>query len=263
MRFKQTAELDPKLYLPSNRCRITEMEKLSRQEIPNRSPEAFIADYNRLLTAVGYNAQSRLDQSLTIAERKKATQLWIQNSFDLRKTANYLRTRGKLSKLPEWNTDEEDLVFTFQVALRKVIHISASKQKSAASKRPTTAQKTPRQTLRTKPPSKKSAPATGGVKKPHRWHPGTVALREIRRYQKSTELLIKKSPFNRLVREIAQEFKTDLRFQVAAIGALQEAAEAYLVGLFEDTNLCAIHAKRVTIMPKDIQLARRIRGERA
>eukprot|EP00095_Tigriopus_kingsejongensis_P006132 maker-scaffold98_size375582-snap-gene-2.31 protein:Tk06132 transcript:maker-scaffold98_size375582-snap-gene-2.31-mRNA-1 annotation:"histone -like" len=88
-------------------------------------------------------------------------------------------------------------------------------------------------------------------------------LREIRRYQKSTELLIRKLPFQRLVREIAQDFKTDLRFQSAAIGALQEASEAYLVGLFEDTNLCAIHAKRVTIMPKDIQLARRIRGERA
>ncbi|KAJ8779814.1 hypothetical protein J1605_011762 [Eschrichtius robustus] len=90
------------------------------------------------------------------------------------------------------------------------------------------------------------------------WYHGT---REIRRYQKSTELLIGKLPFQRLVREIAQDFKTDLRFQCAAIGALQEASEAYLVGLFEDTNLCAIHAKRVTIMPKDIQLARCIRGE--
>ena len=89
------------------------------------------------------------------------------------------------------------------------------------------------------------------------------ALREIRRYQKSTELLIRKLPFQRLVREIAQDFKTDLRFQSSAVMALQEASEAYLVGLFEDTNLCAIHAKRVTIMPKDIQLARRIRGERA
>ena len=77
------------------------------------------------------------------------------------------------------------------------------------------------------------------------------------------ELLIRKLPFQRLVREIAQDFKTDLRFQSHAVLALQEAAEAYLVGLFEDTNLCAIHAKRVTIMPKDIQLARRIRGERA
>ncbi|ODM88850.1 histone H3, partial [Orchesella cincta] len=78
-------------------------------------------------------------------------------------------------------------------------------------------------------------------------------LREIRRYQKSTELLIRKLPFQRLVREIAQDFKTDLRFQSSAVMALQEASEAYLVGLFEDTNLCAIHAKRVTIMPKDIQ----------
>ena len=102
-----------------------------------------------------------------------------------------------------------------------------------------------------------------GVKKPHRYRPGTVALREIRRYQKSTDLLIRKLPFQRLVREIAQDFKTDLRFQGSAVLALQEAAEAYLVGLFEDTNLCAIHAKRVTIMPKDIQLARRIRGERS
>ena len=65
-----------------------------------------------------------------------------------------------------------------------------------------------------------------------------------------------------VVREIANDFKTDLKFQAAALLALQEAAEAYLVGLFEDTNLCGIHAKRVTIMPKDIQLARRIRGER-
>ena len=103
---------------------------------------------------------------------------------------------------------------------------------------------------------------------------------EFSRYQKSTELLIRKLPFQRLVREIAQDFKTDLRFQSSAVMALQEASEAYLVGLFEDTNLCvsipilsinkranfclqAIHAKRVTIMPKDIQLARRIRGERA
>ncbi|KAF8958277.1 histone-fold-containing protein [Flammula alnicola] len=93
--------------------------------------------------------------------------------------------------------------------------------------------------------------------------PGTVALREIRRYQKSTELLIRKLPFQRLVREIAQDFKTDLRFQSSAVMALQEAAEAYLVSLFEDTNLAAIHAKRVTIQPKDLALARRLRGERS
>ena len=100
-------------------------------------------------------------------------------------------------------------------------------------------------------------------RKPHRFRPGTIALREIRKFQKSTELLIRKLPFQRLVREIASDFKTDLNFQSQAILALQEASEAYLVGLFEDSNLCAIHAKRVTIMPKDIQLARRIRGERS
>ena len=111
--------------------------------------------------------------------------------------------------------------------------------------------------------AKKTAPAAGGIKKPHRFRPGTVATREIRKYQKSTDLLIRKLPFQRLVREIASEFKNDLRFQSSAVLALQEATEAYLVGLFEDTNLCAIHAKRVTIMPKDMQLARRIRGERS
>ena len=164
--------------------------------------------------------------------------------------------------------------------------------------RKSTGGKAPRKQLATKA-ARKSAPNTGGVKKPHRYRPGTVALREIRsapsfhpyaplslspplppdpsspyplspppcvvcrKYQKSTDLLLRKLPFQRLVREIAQDFKNDLRFQSTAIGALQEAAEAYLVSLFEDTNLCAIHAKRVTIMPKDIQLARRIRGERA
>ena len=97
------------------------------------------------------------------------------------------------------------------------------------------------------------------VKKPHRYRPGTVSLREIRRYQK-TELLIRKLPFQRLVCEIAQDFKTDLCFQSSSVMALQLASEAYLVGLFEDTNLCAIHAKRVTIMPKDIQLDRMVRG---
>ncbi len=130
--------------------------------------------------------------------------------------------------------------------------------------RKSTGGKAPRKQLATKHAARKTAPATtGGVKKPHRFRPGTVALREIRRYQKSTELLIRKLPFQRLIREISQEFKTDLRFQSSSIYALQEASEAYLVGLFEDTNLCAIHAKRVTIMPRDIQIARRLRGERS
>ena len=144
----------------------------------------------------------------------------------------------------------------------KLVERSTKMARTKQTARKSTGGKAPRKQLATKA-ARKSAPATGGVKKPHRYRPGTVALREIRRYQKSTELLIRKLPFQRLVREIAQDFKTDLRFQSSAVMALQEASEAYLVGLFEDTNLCAIHAKRVTIMPKDIQLARRIRGERS
>ena len=121
--------------------------------------------------------------------------------------------------------------------------------------RKSTGGKAPRQQLATKS-ARKSTPATGGVKKPHRYRPGTVALREIRRYQKSADLLIRKLPFQRLVREITQDFKGDLRHQSTGLLALHEASEAYLVSLAEDTNLCVIHAKRVTIMPKDIQLAR-------
>ncbi|KAI1375759.1 histone-fold-containing protein [Hypoxylon crocopeplum] len=96
-----------------------------------------------------------------------------------------------------------------------------------------------------------------------RYRPGTVALREIRRLQNSTDLLLRKLPFSRLVREIALTMRPvdeGMRWQSQAILALQEAAEAFLVHLFEDANLCAIHARRVTIMQKDIQLARRIRG---
>ena len=128
--------------------------------------------------------------------------------------------------------------------------------------RKSTGDKAPRKQLATKAAGK-NAPATGGVKKPHRYRPGTVALRKIRRYLTSTELLIRKLPFQRFVREIAQDFKTDLRFHSSAVMVLPEASDDDLVGLFEDTNLCAIHAKRATIMPKDIQLARRIRVERA
>ena len=136
-----------------------------------------------------------------------------------------------------------------------------ARTKQTARKQTTTGGKAPRKQVANKA-ARKSAPVQGGVKKPHRYRPGTVALREIRKFQKSTELLIRKLPFQRLVREISQEYKSDLRFQSQAVLALQEASEAYLVGLFEDTNLCAIHAKRVTIMPKDMQLARRIRGDK-
>ena len=101
----------------------------------------------------------------------------------------------------------------------------------------------------------------GRLIKPHRYRAGTAALKDIRHFQGSTALLIRKLPFQRVVREIAQDFKTDLRFQSAAVLCLQEATEAYLVRLFDNANLCAIHARRVTIMPKDLFLARRIRGE--
>jgi len=124
------------------------------------------------------------------------------------------------------------------------------------------------------PPARKStgnnsaAGQSAAPRKARRYRPGTVALREIRKYQKSTDLLLRKLPFSRVVREITMEMTTDtnfresadLRWQSSALLALQEATEAYLVHLFEDANLCAIHAKRVTIMTRDIQLARRIRG---
>lgn len=102
-----------------------------------------------------------------------------------------------------------------------------------------------------------------GVRKKYT-KPGQAAIREIKKYQKSTDLLLRKLPFQRLVREVmaGDERAAEYRFQSQALFALQEAAEAYIVGLFEDTNLCAIHAKRVTIMKKDMQLAVRIRGER-
>ena len=108
-------------------------------------------------------------------------------------------------------------------------------------------------------PLTKSSRSSGS--RPRRYRPGEKALKEIRFYQRNTELLLRRLPFSRLVREVQSYFyRREYRWQASAILALQEAAEAHLVGLFEDTNLCTIHAKRVTIMPKDIQLARRIRG---
>ncbi|XP_070578239.1 uncharacterized protein [Ptychodera flava] len=102
----------------------------------------------------------------------------------------------------------------------------------------------------------------GGMKRPVRYRPGTLALKEIRKYQRSCQLLIRKLPFQRLVKEIAQNIYRGIRFHTDALFALQEAAESYLVGVFEDSYLCAIHAKRVTLMPKDIALAKRLRGEK-
>ncbi|XP_030664549.1 histone H3.Y-like [Nomascus leucogenys] len=117
----------------------------------------------------------------------------------------------------------------------------------------------PRKPLATKAAGKR-APPTGGIKKPHGYRPGTLTLYKIRKYQKSTQLLLRKLHVQYLVREIAQAISPDLRFQSAATSALQEPSEAYLVRLFEDTNLCAIHARHVTFTPRDMQLACRLRG---
>ena len=128
--------------------------------------------------------------------------------------------------------------------------------------RANSAGKAPRKHIATMANEVKSAAVVGGIKKVHRWRPGTVALREIKKYQKSTDLLMRKLPFARLVREIAQDFKADLRFSADAIGSLQEAAEKHLIDILGGSNLAAIHAKRVTIMPKDMQLARALGGEK-
>ena len=114
---------------------------------------------------------------------------------------------------------------------------------------------------------------TGGIKKPHRYHLGLLVLHEICRYQQSTENLIRRTPFNKLIKEISQEYRicpegpetpsVQVRFQSTALAALQEAAENFLVGLFEDVNLLAVHGKRVTVMPHDIRLALRIWGDQS
>ena len=124
--------------------------------------------------------------------------------------------------------------------------------------RKSTGGKAPRKALATAA-ARKSAPgiAGQGIKRAHRYRPGTVALREIRRYQKGTELLIRQKPFQRLVREVAQEFQSDLRFTQDALHCAQEATEAFAVSMFDDAQINAFHAKRITVMPRDIQLARR------
>lgn len=105
--------------------------------------------------------------------------------------------------------------------------------------------------------------AVGQVAPTRRYRPGTKALREIRKFQRSSELLISKLPFQRLVREVAANVKQDIRFQAVAVEILQHAVEDYVVQVFEDCVLCAVHAKRVTVTPKDLKLAMRIRGGRA
>ncbi|AIN97402.1 histone H3 variant, putative [Leishmania panamensis] len=102
-----------------------------------------------------------------------------------------------------------------------------------------------------------------GTKRQHRWRPGTVALREVRKYQHSTEMLISRAPFRRLVKEVMSTIKDTMRMRSSALEAIQEATECYIVSLLGDANLCTIHAKRVTLYPRDLQLAMRLRGDRA
>ena len=124
--------------------------------------------------------------------------------------------------------------------------------------------KAPRKKLAKNLAARKRHPvAPAIVKKPRRYRPGTVALREIRQYQKTTNLLIPKAPMSRAVREVMANVKggADLRMQSIALAAVHEASEAFTVGLMEDANLCAIHGKRVGVLPKDMRLARHLRGE--
>jgi len=134
---------------------------------------------------------------------------------------------------------------------------------AAQTKQTAVKSKAPTRALGTKT-GKKSAGGSGssGVKKSFRWRPGTVALRQIKKLQKTTELLIAKAPFSRLVRETADAHKVGLRFQASAVAAIQEATEAFVVSLLSDANLTALHANRVTALPRDLQLVRRLRGER-
>jgi histone H3 len=128
--------------------------------------------------------------------------------------------------------------------------------------RKTTGGKAPRKQLSAKSARKTAgATPTGSAKKP-RYKPGSVALKEIRRYQKSTDFLIRKLPFQRTCRSIIRENNnvSDIRFQGPALASIQEALESYLVGLFEDAMLCASHAKRVTVLPRDIALVNKLRS---
>ena len=150
----------------------------------------------------------------------------------------------------EWITDKSVLYEMSKITNNREVYVHLTGGKAPK-----------RKSLRTKYSKYGNAPwLRGGLKKPMRFRPGTVTLKQIRKYQKSTEFLIRKIPFQRLLREIAQNFKPGLRFQSTAILALQEAAEDYLVKMFEQVNICAIHAGRTTIQVKDIDLWRRIKG---
>ena len=172
------------------------------------------------------------------------------NPFSTLATATKQSAKATKRKLPPWDDDDPDYDHgdEWKRARRGSNSVGKAPHKQLPFKLPK------------KKPGSKSRPAfTGAIKKPHRFHPGTVALQQIRRYQKSTELLCRKLCVARLIRKVAQDFKMDLRFQATALLAIQEAMEAWLVRLMEDMNLCAIHAKCVTIQPRDLSLVCHIR----
>ncbi|XP_040261750.1 histone H3-like centromeric protein A [Bufo bufo] len=141
--------------------------------------------------------------------------------------------------------------------MRSPQHSTQRRKSKPPQRRPPSPPQSPSTTSRQAEDSRRERP-----QQRKRYRPGTRALMEIRKYQKSTDLLIRKAPFARLVREVCIDFSRGVPYswQVAALMALQEAAEAFIVRLFEDSYLCSLHARRVTLYVKDIQLARRIRG---
>ena len=130
------------------------------------------------------------------------------------------------------------------------------------SSRKSSSGKVPRTSIAVKRMKSEKKKSDASAKKPSKFRPGTVAIRDIKRYQKGTEMLLRKLPFQRLVREIAQTSKDGVKFAASAVLAMQEATEAHMINLFADTCLCAIHGRRVTIQPRDLQLALRLRGDR-
>lgn len=142
------------------------------------------------------------------------------------------------------------------MARTKALATKANKEKKLISKQKMKGKKASPET------NEKDSQASKGLKRKLKTRPGQVALREIRKYQKSTDHVIRRMPFQRLVRDIAKQVMPDAKFNSNALKAMQECTEMYISRLFEDTNLCCIHAKRKTLFVKDMALAKRIRGDK-
>ena len=166
---------------------------------------------------------------------------------------------SKVSEFVKRRKLENNCQNTAVFNLRHIFSCTMAKTKQTA--RRSTGGRAPRSQLALKAARKTKPSSANDRVRPHRYRPGTVALREIRKFQKSTTLLIHMLPFQRLVREITQDRKRDVGYQAGAIEALQHTAEDVIVELFEEAQRAAVHAKRVTVMPRDIELAiRMLRG---